>query len=636
MGLISAPLAATPLLDRVTTPDVIRTLGRDELHRLAQELRSETIAVVSQTGGHLGSSLGVIELTLALHAVFETPRDKIIWDVSHQCYPHKILTGRRERMLTLRKKNGLSGFTRRAESPYDPFGAAHSSTSISAGLGFAAGRDLGGDPGEVVCVIGDGAMSAGMAFEAINNAGALGKRIFVILNDNAMSISPSTGAISAYLAELAGAALRRPLDGCPPPSPRENRNLFEQMGFSYHGPVDGHDVLGLVDMLGALRQTATGPVLLHAITRKGAGFPAAEASADKYHGVGKFDVRTGQLATTDSPTPSYTSVFANALIDQGRRDQRVVAITAAMEAGTGLDRFRQAFPERSFDVGIAEQHAVTFAAGLAASGMKPFCAIYSTFLQRGYDQIVHDVLPVRFAIDRAGLVGADGPTHAGAFDIGYLANLPGFTVMAAADEAELVHMVATAAAHDSGPISFRYPRGNGVGVAMPATGTVLPIGKGRVLRDGGEVALLSFGGRLQECLTAADALAAQGIRASVADARFAKPLDTDLLEKLFETHALLITAEEGASGGFGALVLAHLAARGMLDGRCAIRCMTLPDRFIAQASPEDMYEDARLNARHIAALVQEALAAARWRKAGNGGAVGSIQIGHRLAAAQKC
>ncbi|MDM7947296.1 MAG: 1-deoxy-D-xylulose-5-phosphate synthase [Oceanibaculum nanhaiense] len=600
MGLISAPVTATPLLDRVTGPQDLRIMDRDTLIRLAGELRAETINIVSQTGGHLGSSLGVIELTLAIHTVFDTPRDKLIWDVSHQCYPHKILTGRREKMLELRKKGGPSGFTRRTESPFDPFGAAHSSTSISAGLGFAMARELGGDPGDVVCVIGDGAMSAGMAYEAINNAGALGKRLFVILNDNAMSISPSTGAIATYLAELGA-------------RPGEDRSFFEQMGFTYHGPVDGHDLGGLVDSLHSLRQHATGPVLLHALTRKGAGYDAAEASADKYHGVAKFDIATGQQAKTIAAAPSYTKIFAGALVKEAAKDSRIIAITAAMEAGTGVDIFRRHFPDRAFDVGIAEQHAVTFAAGLAAGGMKPFCAIYSTFLQRGYDQIVHDValqgLPVRFAIDRAGLVGADGPTHAGAFDVGYLANLPGFTVMAASDEAELVHMVATAAAHDAGPISFRYPRGDGTGVPLPEAGTPLPIGKGRIVEDGGTVALLSFGARLGECLMARRMLAAYGIPVTVADARFAKPLDTDLVEDLFETHELFVTIEEGATGGFAALVLGHLAGRGLLDGRCAVRTLTLPDRFIAQASSEEMYEEAGLNAHHIALLVRETLAA---------------------------
>ncbi|MEQ8251199.1 MAG: 1-deoxy-D-xylulose-5-phosphate synthase [Oceanibaculum nanhaiense] len=600
MGLISAPVTATPLLDRVTGPQDLRIMDRDTLIRLAGELRAETINIVSQTGGHLGSSLGVIELTLAIHTVFDTPRDKLIWDVSHQCYPHKILTGRREKMLELRKKGGPSGFTRRTESPFDPFGAAHSSTSISAGLGFAMARELGGDPGDVVCVIGDGAMSAGMAFEAINNAGALGKRLFVILNDNAMSISPSTGAIATYLAELGA-------------RPGEERSFFEQMGFTYHGPVDGHDLGGLVDSLHSLRQHATGPVLLHALTRKGAGYDAAEASADKYHGVAKFDIATGQQAKAIAAAPSYTKIFAGALVKEAAKDSRIIAITAAMEAGTGVDIFRRHFPDRAFDVGIAEQHAVTFAAGLAAGGMKPFCAIYSTFLQRGYDQIVHDValqgLPVRFAIDRAGLVGADGPTHAGAFDVGYLANLPGFTVMAASDEAELVHMVATAAAHDAGPISFRYPRGDGTGVPLPEAGTPLPIGKGRIVEDGGTVALLSFGARLGECLMARRMLAAYGIPVTVADARFAKPLDIDLVEDLFETHELFVTIEEGATGGFAALVLGHLAGRGLLDGRCAVRTLTLPDRFIAQASSEEMYEEAGLTAHHIALLVRETLAA---------------------------
>ncbi|MBR0558369.1 1-deoxy-D-xylulose-5-phosphate synthase [Ciceribacter sp. L1K23] len=611
MGLISASVA-TPILDGIRDPSDLRAMSDDELVHLADELRSETLSIVSQTGGHLGSSLGVVELTIAIHTVFDTPRDKLIWDVSHQCYPHKVLTGRRERMRTLRKQDGPSGFTRRAESIYDAFGAAHSSTSISAGLGFAVGRDLGADVGDVVCVIGDGAMSAGMAFEAINNAGALGKRVFVILNDNAMSISPPTGALSSHLAKLSGRLedATEYLDG-------SVSNLFEHMGFTYHGPIDGHDLKGLLATLRHLKSDGQGPILVHAVTRKGAGYVHAEASEDKYHGVNRFDIATGIQEKGVAKAPTFTKVFATALVAEAERDPRIVAITAAMAAGTGIDVFSRAFPDRSFDVGIAEQHAVTFAAGLAASGLKPFCAIYSTFLQRAYDQIVHDValqgLPVRFAIDRAGLVGADGPTHAGSFDIGYLANLPGFTVMAASDEAELVHMIATAAAHDKGPIAFRYPRGEGAGIALPPRGVVLPIGKGRIVEHGSTVALLSFGTRLSHCLSARRTLAAHGISATVADARFAKPLDTELIEDLFSNHRLLITIEEGATGGFGSLVLHHLAGRGMLDGRCCVRTMTLPDIFIAQGSPEQMYDAAGLTSRHIEQLVLSTLPRPRAR-----------------------
>ncbi|NBB46854.1 1-deoxy-D-xylulose-5-phosphate synthase [Rhizobium sp. CRIBSB] len=595
VGLSCANDVATPLLDQVRSPDDLKGMRSEELCRLAQELRDETLRIVSETGGHLGSSLGVIELTVAIHSVFEAPRDTIIWDVSHQCYPHKILTGRRGKMRSLRKKNGLSGFTRRSESSFDPFGAAHSSTSISAGLGFATARDLKGEAGHVVCVIGDGAMSAGMAFEALNNAGNSGRPLIVILNDNDMSISASTGALSNHLA-----AIRK---GTEPSA----SNVFQNFGFEYRGPVDGHDLDTLLPLLEELRDTATAPVLLHVTTRKGAGYSPAERATDKYHGVNPFDVSTGVQVKVEAKAPSYTRVFADALIQEAKADERIVAITAAMAAGTGIDRFQAAFPDRAFDVGIAEQHAVTFAAGLAASGMKPFCAIYSTFLQRAYDQIVHDValqqLPVRFAIDRAGLVGADGPTHAGAFDILYLANLPGFTVMAASDEAELVHMVATAAAHDQGPIAFRYPRGEGTGAPLPMRGEPLPIGRGRILERGSQVALLSFGTRLADCLKARRLLGLEGISATVADARFAKPLDATLLADLVDGHDMLVTVEEGATGGFGALVLHHLANRGMLDGRCAIRTLTLPDTFIAQASAEDMYEEARLTARHIVATV---------------------------------
>ncbi len=614
----------TPLLDGIETPSDLKLLSDLELSRLADELRYETIQSVSKTGGHLGSSLGVVELTVAIHAVFDAPRDKIIWDVSHQAYPHKILTGRRNRMHTLRKEGGLSGFTRRAESGYDPFGAAHSSTSISAGLGFAVARDLGGDAGDVICVIGDGAMSAGMAYEAMNNAGALGKRMFVILNDNEMSISPSVGSFSNYLAGLVASApvqeinrmLKDVTSRLPEPfreiSSRTRRaanemlaggSFFEHMGFDYFGPVDGHDVRQLLPLLRKLQKGCTGPVLIHALTKKGAGYHFAENASDKYHGVAKFDVITGVQCKSVSKTPAYTKVFADALVSEAKRDEKVVAITAAMASGTGVDHFAKVFPERSFDVGIAEQHAVTFAAGLAAGGMKPFCAIYSTFLQRGYDQIVHDValqgLPVRFAIDRAGLVGADGPTHAGSFDIGYLANLPGFTVMAAADEAELVHMVATARAHDSGPISFRYPRGDGTGCAMPEVGIPLEIGKGRILRQGKKIAILSFGARLGEALLAADKLETFGLSTTVADARFAKPLDKELIVNLVQGHDLLVTIEEGATGGFGSLVLHFLADSGLLGLGCAVRTMTLPDIFISHASPEAMYQAAGLDAEAI-------------------------------------
>ena len=596
--------AATPLLDRVKDPRDLKGLTDEELIRLADEVRTEILDIVSETGGHLGSGLGVVELTVALHAVFDTPEDKVLWDVSHQCYPHKLLTGRRDRMRTLRKKDGLSGFTKRSESIYDPFGAAHSSTSISAGLGFAVARDLKQEAGHVVCVIGDGALTAGMAYEGLNNAGDLKRRLIVILNDNNMSISPPTGAVSRHLNDLAAKTV----------TDRE-RSLFEAIGFAYHGPVDGHDVPGLLATLRELKQHADGPILLHAITRKGAGYSHAEAAPDKYHSVAKFDVPTGAQAKPVPKAASYTKVFANALVGEAMTDERIVAITAAMAEGTGIDLFARHFPDRAFDVGIAEQHAVTFAGGLAASGMRPFCAIYSTFLQRGYDQIVHDIalqnLPVRFAIDRAGLVGADGPTHAGAFDVGYLANLPNFTVMAAADEAELVNMVRTAALHDQGPIAFRYPRGEGTGVRLPEAATALPIGKGRVIDIGHTAALLSFGARLQECLEARALLAALGISVTVADARFAKPLDVELIEDLFSTHELLVTVEEGATGGFGGLVLHHLAERGLLDGRCQIRTMTFPDRFLAQASPWEMYDAAGLNARHIAGLVRSVLSGER-------------------------
>ena len=607
------PAPATPLLDRVAGPGDLRTMSDADLARLADELRAELVDAVSQTGGHLGSSLGVVELSVALHAVFDTPRDKLVWDVGHQCYPHKILTGRRDRIRTLRQDGGLSGFTKRTESEYDPFGAAHSSTSISAALGFALGRDMGRDTGDAIAVIGDGALTAGMAYEALNNAGHEGRRLFVILNDNEMSIAPPVGAMARYLSDLgtadpseAGAArdaareARTRVTGLP-----GGGTLFEELGLDYVGPVDGHDMGALLRVLRGARLRATGPVLIHAVTVKGKGYAPAEHAADKYHGVAKFDVASGTQAKSRPAAPSYTSVFGNALTEAAAQDPAIMAVTAAMPAGTGVDIMARRFPERVFDVGIAEQHGVTFAAGMAASGLKPFAAIYSTFLQRAYDQVVHDValqgLPVRFAIDRAGLVGADGATHAGAFDIGYLSALPGFTVMAAADEAELVHMVATAAAHDSGPIAFRYPRGNGTGVALPGSGTPLPIGRGRVVREGADVALLSFGAHLGECLAAAELLAARGLATTVADARFAKPLDTGLVDDLARNHAAMITVEQGAEGGFGARVLRHLADSGTLDRGLAIRTMTLPDRFIDQAGPAQMYADAGLTADEIAA-----------------------------------
>lgn len=610
----------TPLLDQVHKPADLRGLSDADLTRVADELRSEVISVVSQTGGHLGSSLGVVELSVAIHAVFNTPMDKLIWDVGHQCYPHKILTERRERMRSLRQEGGLSGFTKRSESEYDPFGAAHSSTSISAALGFSVGRDMGMSTGDAIAVIGDGAITAGMAYEAMNAAGHLGKRLFVILNDNDMSIAPPVGALNKYLNNLSAhapfAALRSVAEGfeavLPPPlrdGARRARELmtgqaahggtlFEELGFSYIGPVDGHDMPELLATLRAAKSRATGPVLIHAITVKGKGYAPAEKAADKYHGVAKFDVVSGVQQKAASNAPAYTNVFGQTLTDEAARDGRIVAVTAAMPSGTGLDIMAARFPARVFDVGIAEQHGVTFAAGMAASGLKPFVAIYSTFLQRGYDQIVHDValqgLPVRFAIDRAGLVGADGATHAGAFDIAFLANLPGFVVMAAADEAELVHMVATAAEYDAGPISFRYPRGEGVGVTMPERGQILDIGKGRVMRSGNDVAILSFGAHLSECLLAAEHLAAEGISVTVADARFAKPLDTDLIAQLAKHHAALITVEQGATGGFGAQVLHHLANSGGLDHGLRVRTLTLADRFIDHASPAAMYRDAGL------------------------------------------
>ncbi|MGR3656037.1 1-deoxy-D-xylulose-5-phosphate synthase [Paracoccus sp. (in: a-proteobacteria)] len=626
----------TPILDRVVSPADMKTLSDRELRQLADELRSETISAVSVTGGHLGAGLGVVELTVALHAVFDSPRDKIIWDVGHQCYPHKILTGRRDRIRTLRMGGGLAGFTKRAESPHDPFGAGHSSTSISAALGFAVARDLGGDPGDAVAVIGDGAMSAGMAYEALNNAGHLGKRLFVILNDNEMSIAPPVGAMSSYLTRLytggpfqeLKAAAKGAVGLLPGPMQEGARRakemlkgmavggtLFEELGFSYIGPVDGHDIDQLLPLLRTVRSRATGPVLIHAVTRKGKGYGPAENAADRGHATAKFDLVTGQQAKAKANAPSYTSVFAGALIDEAARDEKIVGITAAMPDGTGLKQFAERFPRRSFDVGIAEQHAVTFAAGLAAGGMKPFCAIYSTFLQRGYDQVVHDVavqkLPVRFAIDRAGLVGQDGPTHAGAYDIAFLANLPGMVVMAAADEAELVHMVATAAAHDSGPIALRFPRGEGTGVDLPARGKILPIGKGRIIAEGKGVAILSFGTRLSQAMEARESLTSRGITSTVADARFAKPLDRDLILSLARNHEALITLEEGAIGGFASHVAQLLAEEGVFDSGLKFRSMVLPDRFVDHDAPRAMYDSSALNAPHIEAKVLEVLGISR-------------------------
>ena len=627
----------TPILDRVSTPADLKLLSDLELHELAAELRSETISAVSETGGHLGAGLGVVELTVALHAIFDAPKDRIIWDVSHQTYPHKILTGRRDRIRTLRMKGGLSGFTKRSESPYDPFGAAHSSTSISAALGFAVARDLGGAPehgiGDTIAVIGDGAMSAGMAFEAMNNAGHLKKRMIVILNDNEMSIAPPVGALSAYLSQLyAGApfqefkaAAKGAVSLLPEPF-REGAKrardmvkhmtvggtIFEQLGFNYLGPIDGHDLDQLMPVLRMVRERADGPMLVHVITKKGKGYAPAETASDKGHGVGKFDIVTGSQTKAISNAPSYTSVFAKALVDHAGKDDKICAVTAAMPDGTGLNLFAERYPSRCFDVGIAEQHGVTFSAALAAGGMKPFCAIYSTFLQRGYDQVVHDVaiqrLPVRFAIDRAGLVGADGATHAGSFDIGFLANLPGFVVMAAADEAELCHMVATAVEYDAGPIAFRFPRGEGVGCTMPENAQALEIGKGRIIQRGKKVAILSFGTRLSEVLKASEALAAQGITPTVADARFAKPLDRELILDLAETHEALITVEEGAIGGFGSHVAQLLAEEAVFDRGLKFRSMVLPDTFIDQANPDDMYREAKLSSKDIQEKVLETLA----------------------------
>jgi 1-deoxy-D-xylulose-5-phosphate synthase len=634
---------ATPLLDTIRTPEDLRRLPEGELKQVAEELRAETISAVSVTGGHLGAGLGVVELTVALHYVFDTPHDRLIWDVGHQAYPHKILTGRRDRIRTLRQGGGLSGFTKRAESPYDPFGAAHSSTSISAGLGMAVARDLEGRPTNVVAVIGDGAMSAGMAYEAMNNAGAMHSRLIVILNDNDMSIAPPVGAMSSYLARLVSGGAYRGLRETAKQLARKlpaffyekaaraeefargfwtGGTLFEEMGFYYVGPIDGHNLDHLLPILKNVRDADTGPILVHVVTQKGKGYAPAEASADKYHGVVTFDVVTGAQAKPKANAPAYTRVFGESLIKEAKKDDRIVAITAAMPSGTGVDLFARAFPARSFDVGIAEQHAVTFAAGLAAEGYKPFCAIYSTFLQRAYDQVVHDValqkLPVRFALDRAGLVGADGPTHAGAFDLAYLGCLPAMVLMAAADEAELVHMVATAAAYDEGPIAFRYPRGEGVGVDLPEYGRPLAIGKGRIVREGTRIALLSLGTRLAEALKAADELEARGLSTTVADARFAKPLDEALLLRLAREHEVLITIEEGAIGGFGAFVLHRLAERGALERGLKVRTLVLPDAYLDHDTPERMYATAGLDAAGIVAKVFETLGSARDRKQGAG------------------
>jgi 1-deoxy-D-xylulose-5-phosphate synthase len=629
----SARNNTAPLLDSVVYPEDLRRLAAGDLPQLAAELRQELVDAVSVTGGHLGAGLGVVELTVALHYVFDTPRDKLIWDVGHQAYPHKILTGRRDRIRTLRQGGGLSGFTRRSESEYDPFGAAHSSTSISSGLGMAVARDLKGEKNHVIAVIGDGAMSAGMAYEAMNNAGSMDARLIVILNDNDMSIAPPVGAMSAYLSRLLSSKSYQSLrhlaremakkfpKGLERAAARAEEyargfvtggTLFEELGFYYVGPIDGHNLDHLLPVLRNVRDTAErGPVLVHVVTQKGRGYPPAEAAADKYHGVVKFDVATGAQVKGKASAPSYTGVFAKALIAEAEADDRIVAITAAMPSGTGLDKFAERFPDRCFDVGIAEQHGVTFAAGLACEGLKPFAAIYSTFLQRAYDQVVHDVaiqrLPVRFAMDRAGLVGADGATHAGAFDLAYLGCLPGFVVMAAADEAELMHMVATCALIDDRPSAVRYPRGEGWGVALPQRGTALEIGKGRILREGSSIALLSFGTRLQECLKAADELQAHGLSATVADARFMKPLDGELVERLAREHEVLVTVEEAAIGGFSSHVLHHLAHAGLLDHGLKFRPLVLPDRFIDHDTPANQYEQAGLTARHITQTALRAL-----------------------------
>ena len=623
----------TPLLDKVNSPADLRALPASDLRQLADELRAETISAVSVTGGHLGAGLGVVELTTAIHYVFDTPRDRLIWDVGHQCYPHKILTGRRDRIRTLRTGGGLSGFTKRSESEYDPFGAAHSSTSISAALGFAVANKMAGQPGKAIAVIGDGAMSAGMAYEAMNNAQAAGNRLVVILNDNDMSIAPPVGGLSAYLARLVSSSeylglrslasrlakkLSRRVYNAASKAEEFARGmamggtLFEELGFYYVGPIDGHNLDQLIPVLENIRDNAEGPVLIHVVTKKGHGYAPAEAAADKYHGVAKFDVITGlQDKGPGGGPPAYQNVFGETLAKLADTDPLICAITAAMPSGTGVDKFSQAHPDRAFDVGIAEQHGVTFAAGLAAQGMRPFCAIYSTFLQRAYDQVVHDVaiqnLPVRFAIDRAGLVGADGSTHAGSFDVTYLATLPNFVVMAAADEAELVHMTYTAALHDSGPIAFRYPRGNGTGVAMPEVPQQLEIGKGRIVREGKKVAILSLGTRLAEALKAADTLDAKGLSTTVADLRFAKPLDEDMIRHLIATHEVVVTVEEAAIGGFGAHVLTLASDLGLMDTGLKIRTLRLPDMFQDQDNPQKQYDDAGLNAPQIVETVLKAL-----------------------------
>ena len=622
----------TPLLDTVDIPADLRRLKPEQLSQFAKELRAEMISAVSVTGGHLGAGLGVVELTTAIHYVFDTPRDRLIWDVGHQAYPHKILTGRRDRIRTLRQGGGLSGFTQRAESEYDPFGAAHSSTSISAAIGFAVANKLAKQPGKAIAVIGDGAMSAGMAYEAMNNAEQAGNRLVVILNDNDMSIAPPVGGLSAYLARIVSSGpflglrevLKRVANRLPRPLADAARKtdefargmtmggtLFEELGFYYVGPIDGHNLDHLIPVLENVRDAAQGPILVHVVTKKGHGYAPAEQAADKYHGVQKFDVVTGEQAKAPAGPPSYTGVFAKALVAEAERDPTICAITAAMPSGTGLDKFQQMFPDRTFDVGIAEQHAVTFAAGLAAQGQRPFCAIYSTFLQRAYDQVVHDVaiqnLPVRFAIDRAGLVGADGSTHAGSFDVTYLATLPNMVVMAAADEAELVHMVHTAAVYDDGPIALRYPRGNGTGVALPATPEKLEIGKGRIVREGKKIAILSLGTRLEEALKAAEKLEAQGLSTTVADLRFAKPLDEALIRKLCASHEVVVTVEEGAVGGLGAHVLTLASDAGLLDAGLKIRTLRLPDLFQAHDKPEKQYAEAGLDADGIVATVKTAL-----------------------------
>jgi 1-deoxy-D-xylulose-5-phosphate synthase len=624
----------TPLLDQVKMPDDLRRLPETSLPELAAELRQETIDAVSVTGGHLGAGLGVVELTVALHYLFDTPRDRLIWDVGHQSYPHKIITGRRDRIRTLRQGGGLSGFTRRAESEYDAFGTAHSSTSISAGLGMAIARDLDGRRNNIIVVIGDGAMSAGMAYEAINNAGARDVRFIVILNDNEMSIAPPTGALSAYLSLMTSHGPRLALHDVTnqlarrSASEQERRSSeayarqlwrggswFEDLGFHYVGPIDGHDFDQLIPVLRDVRDARHGPILVHVLTQKGKGYPAAEAARDKYHGVAKFNVATGAQVKPKGNAPTYTHVFAQSLIAEAEKDKKIVAITAAMPEGTGLDLFGKEFPDRTFDVGIAEQHAVTFAAGLAAEGMKPFAAIYSTFLQRAYDQVVHDIaiqrLPVRFAIDRAGLVGADGATHAGSFDLAYLGCLPGFVIMVAADEAELRHMVATAVAIDDGPSAVRYPRGEGIGVPVPAEGQILEIGRGRIIREGSTAALLSLGTRLGECMKAADLLTAVGVSATIADARFMKPLDTDLIRQLVRNHEVLVTVEEGSVGGFGSHVLEYLVGDGLLDRGRIVRTMRLPDAFIDHDTPQRMYEKAHLVGSSIAEAIIAALGRAK-------------------------